>query len=390
MTASGRSFVPSRSAQLPATAMSALADMVEAGFGLAKALEILPRKSLSARVARRLESEIAPLRAGAPLDVALDRLGLEITASAVRGSRSRPDDLVAALRADAESRVSRSEALRRTRTRVTFFAVIVGLAAVSGLYFALVSVPEAIEKSTAKMPPDWPLPAMIARYEQSRDLWLGFGASILLLIAAAVLLAAGILGRDRGLAFLHDLRLRVPFLRGHALQSSTARLLEALVYVHRLARVVDEVIEALAHEQAAGISANETLRRLLPREPVPRLRADLELAGARLNGGDPWGVCLRGTLLDHPLLADLADLGGHGARPTQGYRWAAAKSRETSIRDLRHAIITAAVLVLVPATIFLAILMQIASTTAIVAELESVRQQIQELTDAAQSIIENQ
>lgn len=373
MTASGRSFVPSRSAQLPATAMSALADMVEAGFGLAKALEILPRKSLSARVARRLESEIAPLRAGAPLDVALDRLGLEITASAVRGSRSRPDDLVAALRADAESRVSRSEALRKTRTRVTFFAVIVGLAAVSGLYFALVSVPEAIEKSTAKMPPDWPLPAMIARYEQSRDLWLGFGASILLLIAAAVLLAAGILGRDRGLAFLHDLRLRVPFLRGHAIQSSTARLLEAL-----------------AHEQAAGISANETLRRLLPREPVPRLRADLELAGARLNGGDPWGVCLRGTLLDHPLLADLADLGGHGARPTQGYRWAAAKSRETSIRDLRHAIITAAVLVLVPATIFLAILMQIASTTAIVAELESVRQQIQELTDAAQSIIENQ
>ena len=48
---------------LPDEAISALADLVAAGYGISAALEILPRRALKPAVVQRLESEVAELQA---------------------------------------------------------------------------------------------------------------------------------------------------------------------------------------------------------------------------------------------------------------------------------------------------------------------------------------
>lgn len=361
---------PTRTVQLPASSISALADLVAAGYGVAPALEALPRQSLNKKTVRALESEVADLRGGGPVAGALARLGLEITAASIRGSQSRLLDLEAALRADAAARSAAAEALRATQSRVQFFAVLVAGFALLALTVTLVLVPRMITEASANLPEGWELPTALERFEGVRNLWLALGAGILLVSVSLPLAYAGLLGRGRWLPFLQDLRLHLPFLRGHAIHGTTARLLEAL-----------------AHEQAAGIPANQTVRRIQERESVPRLRDDLGLAAARLDAGDPWESCLRGTLLDTPILADLAALAGRGAQPSQGWHWAAVQNREMALKGLRRAIVTVAAIVLIPCFLYLLVLLYVSSATAIIAQVESVRHEIELLTQEVERII---
>ncbi|HEX7185565.1 MAG TPA: type II secretion system F family protein [Thermoanaerobaculia bacterium] len=357
--------------RLPAAAVNGLADLVAAGFGVAEALAALPRQSLSKKMAHRLDAELALLQSGGPLDAALDRLGLEITAASIRGSRERGAGLEKALRADGEAQAAIDGALKKTRRKIQLFAlVLIGLS-VSTFYLSFISVPAMIRKSTENLPADWEVPPALLQFESFRNLWLAVGASSLLMMVALVLTAAGCLGRERWSAFLQDLRLFLPFLRAHAVHASRARLLEALAF-----------------EQAAGLPANETLRRVSRREPVPRLAAALALGAARLDAGDPWASCLRGTLLDMPQLADLTALAGHGARPTKGLQWAAAQSREQAVTGLRWAVTALAGLLLIPLFVYLLVLMHVASVTAAIAQVESIRLEMEALTSEVEQILQ--
>ncbi|HEV7509248.1 MAG TPA: hypothetical protein VGS07_30510 [Thermoanaerobaculia bacterium] len=356
--------------RLPAAAVNSLADLVAVGFGVAQALAALPRQSLPRRMARRLDAELALLGAGAPLDATLERLGLEITAASIRGSQARTTDLEAALRADAQAQTASADALKKTRRRIEFLALTLAGLCLSTLYLSFVMVPGMIRKSTENLPPNWQVPPALLQFESFRNLWLSLGGSFLLLMAALAVACAGFLGREGSTAFLQDLRLRLPFLRAHALHASRARLLEALAF-----------------EAAAGLPANETLRRVSRREPVPRLAATLELGAARLEAGEPWVGCLRGTLLDAPLLADLTALAGQGARPTKGLQWAAMQSREQAVKGLRWAVTALAALLLVPSFAYLLVLMHVASVTAAVAQVESIRLEMETLTSEVDQIL---
>ena len=363
-------------ARLPATAVHALADLVAAGFGAAQALAALPRQSLPPRAARRIEAELARLQAGGPLDAALDRLGLEITAASIRGSQARGADLEAALRADAEAGTAIDGALKKTRHRIRGALFLLAGLALSTLLLAFVVVPgllqNLIPKDGESLPPGWQTPPVLLQFESFRNFWLAAGGAFLLLGLALAAVFAGLLGRERWTAFLQNLRLHLPFLREHAVHACRAKLLEALAF-----------------EQAAGLPANETLRRAGRREPVPRLAAALAQGAARLDAGEPWAGCLRGTLLDAPILADLTALKGHGAQPTQGLRWAAGQSREEAVKGLRRAVTAVAVLVLVPSFLYLMILMHAASVTAAVAQVESIRLEMETLTDQVDQILQS-
>ena len=364
---------PLRPLRLPASAVNGLADLVKAGFGVAQALEALPRQSLPKKVARQLEIEVAALRAGGPIDAALSHLGLEITAAAIRGSGARGAPLEAALRADVAAQITATNALGKTRARIGFFVIIIASLVALTLFSSLVAVPRMIEKSTENLPAEWELPPALVHFESFRNLWFALGGALMLVILAAVAVSVGLLGRTRWRLFLHDLRLRLPFLRSHAIHNCTARLLEAL-----------------AHENVAGIPANQTLRRLRERESVPHLRADLELAARRLDAGDPWETCLQGTLFDMPSVTDLTALAGHGAQPTKGFRWAADQSREQAVKGLRRAVTAVAALILIPSFLYLMVLLQIASTTAAIAQVEGLHIQMEELTGEIERILQGE
>jgi type II secretory pathway component PulF len=363
--------------RLPATAVHALADLVAAGFGAGQALAVLPRRSLPPQVARRVEAELALLQDGGPLDAALDRLGLEITAASIRGSQARGADLEAALRADAEAGTAADGALKKTRRRIGSAVVILAILSLSTLVLAFVVVPgltrNLVPKEGEPLPPGWQTPPSLLQFESFRDSWLTAGGAFLLLGLALAAVFAGLLGRERWTAFLQDLRLRLPFLREHAVQSCRARLLEALAF-----------------EQGSGLPANETLRRVQRRERVPRLAAALALGAARLEAGDPWAGCLRGTPLDAPLLADLAALEEKGAKPIQGLRWAAGQCREQAVRGLRRAVNAVAALLLLPPFLYLLILLHAASVTAAVAQVESIRFEMESLTDEVDQILQRE
>lgn len=356
--------------RLPAVAIDSLADLVAAGFGMAEALANLPRQSLRPQQARQLEAELSLLRQGGELDAALDRLGLEITVASIRGAQARGAAVEASLRADAEVQTANTGALQKMRRRIQTFALVLTGLILSTLYMSFVSVPALIRKSTERLPPDWEIPPALAQFESFRNLWLALGGAFLLLGLALVALCAGLLGRERWIASLHDLRLRLPFLRAHAIHESRARLLDAIAF-----------------EQAAGLPVNATLRRAARREPVPSLAAALELGAARLEAGDPWSSCLRGTLLDAPLLADLTALAGRGARPTKGLRWAAGQSREQAVKGLRLAVATLAALLLIPSFLYFLVLLQAASTTAAIAQVETIRLEMELLMSEVDQIL---
>ena len=364
-------MIRSLGARLPAAAVNALADLVAAGFGVAQALAALPRQSLPKGAARQLDAELALLGEGAPLDAALDRLGLEITAASIRSSQARSADVEAALRADAEAQATTAGALKKTRRRIEILGLTLAGLCLSTFYLSFVMVPGMIRKSTENLPPNWQVSPALVQFESFRNLWLALGGAFLLGGVALGAALAGILGRQRGAAFLQDLRLHLPFLRAHAIHASRARLLDALAF-----------------ETAAGLPANETLRRAGRREPVPRLAAALALGASRLDAGEPWGTCLRGTLLDSPLLADLTALAGRGARPTKGLQWAAGQSREQAVKGLRWAVTGLAALLLVPAFAYLLILMHVASVTAAIAQVESIRLEMETLTSEVDQILQ--
>ncbi|MEM7353483.1 MAG: hypothetical protein AAF657_21985 [Acidobacteriota bacterium] len=354
-------------ARLPASSIEALADLVAAGYRLVESLDALPRQSLSPKTLQRLETEIRGLRAGAPLAPALERLGLEITAIALLGSPSQSTE--DALRADAEARRSATDALRGVRSKIQLFAAVLAALTLVVLLVSLVFVPRAVRQLTENLPADMELPPVLVHFEAFRNLWLTLGGSMILLLLATTMIYAGLLGRQRAIELAHQLRLNCPFLRSHAIQASSARLLEAL-----------------AHEQAVNIPANETVRRVARSEKVPRLKHDLELAAARLEAGEPWQACLRGTLHDTPLLADLTALASHGARP-KGWRWGAARSRATALQDLRRAMAMSAALVLIPSFLYMFLLLKAATVTLSVAQVEGVRQQLEMLTNEVERLI---
>jgi type II secretory pathway component PulF len=357
--------------RLPEEAISALADLVAAGYGISSALEVLPRRALKPAVVQRLEREVAELKAGGPLDLALERLGLEITPALLRGSQSHSADIEAALRADGAARTAAAAALRKTRSGIQLFGIIVLGMALFTFLLAFFIVPAMIS-GIEGLSQGLEQPASLLRFEQFRDTWLALGAGFLLALTAPFVIYAGIVGRSGLRAFLQDFRLYFPFLRRHAIAASSARLLETV-----------------AHEEAAGIPTNLTLRRVQRREPVPRLRNDLGLAAARLEAGDSWAACLRGTLFDTPVLADLTSLASRGARPTQGWRWAAARNREEAVKSLRRAIVTAAAVVFVPSFLYILVLLNAAMVTSTVAEMEALRLQFEQLTDEIEKTFQN-
>jgi type II secretory pathway component PulF len=244
-----------------------------------------------------------------------------------------------------------------------------GLAA-STAVLSFVVVPAMIRQSLGHLPANAQAVPALVQFAGFRNLWLAVGGGLLVLVAAAAAMTAGALGRARCHRLLQDLRLVLPGLRAHAVAASRARLLEAL-----------------ACEQQAGLPADDTLRRLARREPVPRLAAALDLAAARLAAGDAWTVCLSGTLLDAPLLADLNALAGHGAHPTRGLQWAAGQSRERAVRALRRAVAAMAAAVLIPAFAYLLVLAHAASTTAAVAQVESLRLEIESFGDEVERVV---
>ncbi|MFL6262306.1 MAG: type II secretion system F family protein [Thermoanaerobaculia bacterium] len=363
--------------RLPATAVHALADLVAAGFGAGQALAALPRQSLPPKVARRVEAELALLQDGGPLDAALDRLGLEITAASIRGSQARGADLEAALRADAEAGTAADGTMKKTRRRIGSAVVVLAGLTVSTLLLAFVVVPAQLQNLIPKngdaLPPGWQTPPVLLQFESFRRFWLTAGGAFLLSGSALATVFAGLLGKQRWSAFLQDLRLRLPFLREHAAQACRARLLEAMAF-----------------EQAAGLPADETLRRAARRERVPRLVAALELGAARLAAGEPWASCLRGTPLDTSVLADLNALVGQGAKPLQGLRWAAGQCREQAMQGLRRAITALAAVFLLPSFLYLLILLHAASVTAAVAQVESIRFEMESLTDEVDQILRSE
>ncbi len=361
---------PRSGPRLPPEAMSAMADLVAAGYRVSQALEVLPRRSLKARVAAHLEREVAALTAGAPLDLALERLGLEITAVVLRGAQSRAAAVEAALRADAAASKTAADSLRRTRYGVLLFGAAVGTLILFTFVFSFFVVPRLIRGITSALPAS-DVPPTLAEFERFRDVWLMLGAGFLLAVVALVIVYAVIVGRAGWKPFLHDLRLYLPFLRRHALATSSARLMEAL-----------------AHEQAVGIPADRTLRRTGRREPVPALRGDLALAEARLASGDSWAACLRGTRFDTPMLADLAGLASRGARPTEGWRWAAARCREQAVKALRRAVIAGAIVVLLPSLLYSFALLDAALVTSAIAQVEGLTLQVEQLTDEIDRMFE--
>lgn len=354
---------------LPAVAIHALADLVAAGFGLTQALEALPRHTLSAAQRRELTRQQRILAAGGAIEPLLLRLGLDITAATLGSAEDRASNLESALRADAEARTALDEALHKTRVKIQLFGAVLAALVIVVVYLAGFLVPAMIRDIAAGQPEGGEMPAALAGFERFRDLWLMLGAGFVLSFVAVIALYAGLLGRDSWGTFLHDLRLNLPFLRAHAIHTSCARLLEAL-----------------AHEGRIGLPVSATLRRVRQREKVPRLRQALALAAARLDAGEPWKTSLQGTLLDTPILADFAELAGRGARPIQGWSLAAARHRAESIKNLRRGMISAAVLVLVPTFLYLAMLLHTAAVSVSVAQLEAVNQEIRQLTDEVESL----
>lgn len=345
-----------RPVRLPQASINALADLVSAGYGVSGALAALPTRSLPRRTRTVVETHVAALRAGARADRILDQLGLEITSAAMRGQRRSAADLERAMRADAESRVALDASQRSVRTRVQGFGLFVLVLTLLALFLALVILPNQIAGLSADLPEGAEMPETLARFEEFRNRWLMVGVMLLLAPLGLCLLYAGWLGRERLSAFLHELRLYVPFLRSHAFNSCRARLLEALLF-----------------EQSAGIAANETVRRVAQREPVPSLREILVLAATRLDAGDPFKTCLRETPLETDLIADLTSVAGRGARPAQGWRLAAGIHRETATRSLRRGVVAAAVLILVPTFLYTAVLLQAAVVSSTVAQLRGVQ-----------------
>src|SRR6185295_3147240 len=155
---------------------------------------------------------------------------LEITAASIRGAQARGADLEAALRADAGAQAATADALKKTRQKIQAFALVLAGLILSTLYLSFVTVPGLIEKSTQNLPAGWQAPPALLQFESFRNLWLAAGGAFLLLGLALVAAFAGLLGRERWGAFLQDLRLRLPFLRAHAIHASRARLLETLAF----------------------------------------------------------------------------------------------------------------------------------------------------------------
>ncbi len=357
--------------RLPAQAVQSLADLIAAGYGLVEALDALPRSSLPERLRGILDHEVKALRHGAPVDDTLDKLGLEITLIATRGAKSGTS-LVQAVKSDAERLKADEEARRTAITRVLPFAVIALIFAALGLYMSLIMVPAQIADVNRMIPSGDRLPQALENFEAYRNR-LALGAlSVVLTIGGWIAFNIGWMGPDQFRLLLHSIRLYVPFLRAHARHSARARL-----------------VEALRHEQTAGIAANVTLRRAASREPVPRLRDELELAAKRLEAGDPWASSLRGTLLETPFLVDLNALASRGAKPDEGWKAAAALHRDGAITALRRAVLAGAVIVITPISMYSMSLLQAATVAGSVAELEKVRRDMDRIQVEIQSAIDS-
>ncbi|MEM6796391.1 MAG: type II secretion system F family protein [Acidobacteriota bacterium] len=358
---------------LPVEAMHALADLVAAGYSLSAALEALPRRSLSRRLRAALDLETARLQAGGSLAEALDRLGLESTALSVTRAQASGALVEERVRADARARAEEQSLWLKTRIRLTLFGLALGTLASAVVYVSYFYVPRVIETLDAHKPPGFELPPTLAGFEAFRDFWLALGSLVVLGLVGLFVLYWALASRRSGVEILQDLRLRLPFFRQHAIHSSSARLLEAL-----------------ANDQELGVGAGASVRRLASREPVPRLRESLNLIAARLDAGDPWQVCPRGSLLETPVLADLAGLADRGAKPSRGWRWGAQRHRDQASRGLRRGVIAGAVLVVVPSVLYTLILLQAASVTATVAQVESARQQIELMSREVERIIDGE
>lgn len=358
---------------LPAASMDAMADLVSSGHGIVDALERLPRQALSKAWRRRLEDEARALRSGALLEDTFERLGLELTAAAHRGARQGSQDLAEALRSDASARRARHQALGALRGRLGFFVLGTVSLTVSTWLLAWLVVPHMLRRNLERLPEGWPVPPALLHFERFRNLWFGVGGGTVCLALAMFCLYVAWADRSRWTSTLHGLRLLAPFARGHAVHTCCARLLEAL-----------------AHEQKAGIRPQQTLRRLARHEAVPRLADALGLAADRLQAGDPWSTCFQGTPLDLSQLADLTALAGHGARPGRSLLWAAARHRDRSLKSLKRAISSAAALVLVPSVAYMLVLMHVASTTLAIAQLDAVHLQMELLNEEVERIMEGQ
>lgn len=363
-------FTLPRDLRLPAPAVDALADLVAAGRSVSEALRVLPRHLLKPKTAAHLDRELETLEVGESLAEVLEGLGLDVTAATLRGAQSRPEALEAALRADAAARAAESGMLAKVTSSLGLFVVGIAALVLVVLFLSLVVVPGMLDDVTAGLPEGDELPRALARFESFRSLWLGLAGGFFLLLGALVLAQAALVGRDGWRPFLHELRLRLPFLRTHAVHAAGARLLETL-----------------AHERAVGIPANRTLRRLARREPVPGLRDDLLRAASRLEAGNPWESCFRGTHFDTPELTGPVSLTGQGAGAGESWKWAASQSRERSVKALRRAVVTGAVVVLVPSVLYALLMLHVASTTALVAQLEGARQEIETITEEIESLI---
>ncbi len=348
-------------ADLSAQAIDTLVELTDAGFPLLEALEQLPMSELGSSARKQLAFHIEQARQGAPLPGLLIRLGLPGTAASLAGGIDGPQQVVRALRGDAASRRAAEETGRSVWKHVwpqlVFLMVSLGLAGM--LLFLL--IPYQIEGFRARLVPGSSLPEILDNFYRIREVWLGTLVYSLCLLGGGVLVYSAFVDLRFLLEVVHSLRLFVPFVRGHAIYGMKSRL-----------------AGLLARSQRTMV---ESLRTLAASERVPRFVKELKEIAARLEAGDPIREAFAGSILDDPRFRELGELESRGIKVGQALERSAKSHLDTSMKHLRHSLVAASLVILLPVASYTVRLLEMTFTISAVTEVENFRNEIERMEE---------
>ncbi len=357
-------------ASLSASAIETLAELVGAGYPLLDALAAIPRSSLGFRGRwRSLDRRLQQARRGAPVVPILAGLGLQLSASSLASGIDNQEQLVRALRADADASRAREKAeegaLKWIWPQVIFLLICIAVA----VLLAGVVVPSQIEQLRAGLRPGTQLPPQIEAFYAVRELWVLRLLFALTLLGGYALIWAGLFAREGILLGLHGLRLYLPFLRGHALGSARARL-----------------AGMLARTQKSGVHIIAGLRSLAATERVPRIARELRLVGDRLQAGDPIGASFQGTAFDQPRFRELGDLAGRGIRVEPALQLVERDQHKAAVRGLKRALVSAGLIMLIPVAVYTFDVLDVALATGAVSEIRALERDAERLGDEIEGL----